>query len=199
MSKYTGRIIRSKDLVQEFREKELTRRRFVRGAATFGAALPLASALPGCVTTTRVDDDDDTTPTNHLVGMATGDQYTATLRAALDETVGRNQLEFIQPGDTVYLKVNSNSGDYYPYSTRPKMVERMTGHWSGEPIGSLSATVPSGATLTPTTTWSRTASSKQPRTPAPSSSFSMTTRSIGSSSAKTTTPTGTVDSAIPCR
>jgi len=132
MGKYTGRIIRSKDLVQEFHEKELSRRRFVRSAATVGAGLPLVSALPGCVSPAPSNDDDDTDlPTNHLVGMATGDQYTATLRAALDETVGRNQLEFIQPGDTVYLKVNSNSGDYYPYSTRPKMVERIT-EWALE-------------------------------------------------------------------
>ncbi len=132
MGKNTGRIIRSKDLVQEFREKELSRRRFVRSAATVGAGLPLVSALPGCVTPVLSNDDDEPDPpTNHLVGMATGDQYTATLRAALDETVGRNQLEFIQPGETVYLKVNSNSGDYYPYSTRPKMVERIT-EWALE-------------------------------------------------------------------
>ena len=100
MGKYTGRIIRSKDLVQEFREKELSRRRFVRSAATVGAGLPLPSAVPGCVTSTPSDDDDaPDPPTNYLVGMATGDQYTATLRAALNETVGRNQLEFIQPGE----------------------------------------------------------------------------------------------------
>ena len=130
MSKYTGRIIRSKDLVQEFHEKEMSRRRFVRSAATVGAGLPLVSAT-GCITPAPSDDDDSSEVTNYLVGMATGDQYTATLRAALDETVGRNQLGFIGSGDTVYLKVNSNSGDYYPYSTRPKMVERIT-EWAIE-------------------------------------------------------------------
>ena len=130
MSKYTGRIIRSKDLIQEFHEKEMSRRRFVRNAAVAGASLPLVSAT-GCVTPGTDDDDDTPEVTNYLVGMATGEQYTATLRAALNETVGRNELEFIGTGDTVYLKVNSNSGDYYPYSTRPKMVERMT-EWALE-------------------------------------------------------------------
>jgi uncharacterized protein (DUF362 family) len=128
MSKYTGRIIRSKDLVQEFQEKELSRRRFVQSAAKVGAGLPLVATLPGCL---PEPDPDPDTPTNYLVGMATGEQYTSTLRAALDETIGRDQLSFIQSGDTVYLKVNSNSGDYYPYSTRPKMVERMT-EWAFE-------------------------------------------------------------------
>ena len=128
MSKYTGRIIRSKDLVQQFQEKEMSRRRFVQRAATVGTALPLASALPGCV---AEPDGEPDSPTNYLVGMATGEQYTATLRAALNETVGRDELGFIRSGDTVYLKVNSNSGDFYPYSTRPKMVERLT-EWARE-------------------------------------------------------------------
>ena len=126
MSKYTGRTIRSKDLIQQFQEKELSRRRFVQGAAKVGAGLPLVATLPGCL-----PDPEYIDPTNYLVGMATGEQYTSTLRAALDETIGRDQLAFIRSGDTVYLKVNSNSGDFYPYSTRPQMVERMT-EWAFE-------------------------------------------------------------------
>ena len=38
------------------------------------------------------------------------------LQAALAETVG---LSMIKPGQSVYLRVNSNSGDVYPYSTSP--------------------------------------------------------------------------------
>ena len=103
MSKYTGRTIRSKDLIQQFQEKELSRRRFVQGAAKVGAGLPLVATLPGCLP--DPGDRGPESPTNYLVGMATGEQYTATLRAALDETIGRDQLAFIQSGDTVYLKV----------------------------------------------------------------------------------------------
>ncbi|MBJ95288.1 MAG: hypothetical protein CMP23_12570 [Rickettsiales bacterium] len=129
MSKNSGRILRSSELTELFRHKELSRRRFVARAATIGAGLPLAAALPGCTTST--EPEPTAPPTNYLVGMASGDQYTSTLRAALNETVGREQLGFIETGETVYLKVNSNSGDYYPYSTRPKMVQRLT-EWALE-------------------------------------------------------------------
>jgi len=126
MSLRIGRILRSNDLVQEFREKELSRRRFIAGAAKASAGLGVVGGLGACTPGENDDSEPEAEIRNYLVGMATGDQYTSTLRAALDETIGRDQLGFIESGDTVYLKVNSNSGDYYPYSTRPKMVERVT-------------------------------------------------------------------------
>jgi uncharacterized protein (DUF362 family) len=57
---------------------------------------------------------------SHLVGMG----YDATdrnkaLQAALAETIG---LGMIKAGQSVYLRVNSNSGDVYPYSTSPDTI-----------------------------------------------------------------------------
>jgi uncharacterized protein (DUF362 family) len=129
-----GRIIRSRDIEEEFLRKELNRRAFIQRAAALsagGAGLGLA----GCVVPPGTDDDDATeepTPApTYLVGVGAGEGYKTALEAALAETVGRNGLEFIQPGDTVFIKVNSNSGDYYPYSTRPRMVEEV-GKWCWE-------------------------------------------------------------------
>lgn len=43
---------------------------------------------------------------------------------ALQET---HNFDFVQSGQTVYLKVNTNSGDEYPYSTSPDMIRWVVG------------------------------------------------------------------------
>jgi uncharacterized protein (DUF362 family) len=129
-----ARIIKSKEVEAEFLQKELNRRAFIQRAALGAGAVGFAGCAPGGGGggggTTPGDDDDatDEDPTpgpTYLVGVGAGDGYKTALEAALNETVGRNGLEFIEPGDNVFIKVNSNSGDYYPYSTRPRMVEEV--------------------------------------------------------------------------
>ena len=61
-----------------------------------------------------------TNKTPHLVGMGfDAADRDAALKAALAETVG---LGMIKAGQSVYLRVNSNSGDPYPYSTSPDTI-----------------------------------------------------------------------------
>ncbi len=124
-----GRIIRSKEAGEEFLAKEMNRRAFIRNAAAASAGtagMGLAACDPnpgqGDDDDSAGGDDDDTPAPTYLVGVGAGDSFQAALEAALNETVGRNGLEFIQPGDTVFLKVNCNSGDPFPYSTSPDMV-----------------------------------------------------------------------------
>ena len=135
-----ARIIRSRDTEEEFLRKELNRRAFIQRAAALSAGtagLGLTACTPGGTNPGDDDDsapgdDDDATPDpTFLVGVGAGEGYKTALEAALDQTVGRNGLEFVQPGDTVFLKVNANSGDPYPYSTRPRMVEEV-GRWCWE-------------------------------------------------------------------
>lgn len=130
-----GRTLESRSLTEEFVAKELTRRQMVQSVmlATVGTWLG-AAGLAGCGSSTTTtagngapapmpsdtSGGDPSMPpatTQHLVGMG----YDATdrnkaLQAALAETLG---LGMIKPGDSVYLRVNSNSGDMYPYSTSP--------------------------------------------------------------------------------
>jgi uncharacterized protein (DUF362 family) len=134
-SRKTGRrIIESKTLADEFVAKELSRRQMVQAVmlGTVGTWLG-ASGLAGCATTKEssngssgsdpaVDADaGDTTPsTAHLVGMGYDERdRTKALEAALAETIG---LGMIKAGQSVYLRVNSNSGDIYPYSTSPDTI-----------------------------------------------------------------------------
>ena len=134
-----GRLLDSNALVDEFVAKEISRRQMVRGVmmSTVGGWLG-ATGLAACGNepVDGVDDEllrrdagprdggsdgglrDAAVPsTAHLVGMG----YHATRRddalvAALAETIG---LGMIRRGQSVYLRVNSNSGDLYPYSTSP--------------------------------------------------------------------------------
>ena len=135
-----GRIIdstASRSLTDEFVAKELSRRQMVQGALLASAAMVGGAGLLGCSSTTVVTEvpaappgtppptGEPTDPANpatpavgsHLVGMGydAADRNKA-LQAALAETVG---LSIIKPGQSVYLRVNSNSGDVYPYSTSP--------------------------------------------------------------------------------
>ncbi|MDB5215489.1 MAG: hypothetical protein JWO86_3416 [Myxococcaceae bacterium] len=132
-----GRTLESRTLTEEFVAKELTRRQMVQSVmlATVGTWLG-ASGLAGCgsnttttagtgapapaATGTGEPDPGMMTPatTQHLVGMGyDATDRTKALQAALAETLG---LGMIKPGDSVYLRVNSNSGDMYPYSTSPE-------------------------------------------------------------------------------
>ena len=129
------RTIESKVLADEFAEKELSRRQMVQAVmlGTVGTWLGSAGLL-GCATKTVVRNDGssggapggdagdgETTPTTkHLVGMGydPSDRNVA-LEAALAETIG---LGMIKAGQSVYLRVNSNSGDVYPYSTSPDTI-----------------------------------------------------------------------------
>lgn len=125
MTKPRGRTIQSSILLDEFRAKELNRRNFIKRVAAASAGGAVLGGLPGCVP--AQDDDDDTpAPVDHLLGMGGGEGYKSALEAALNETVARDGFAgVVSKGDTVYLKVNSNSGDYYPYSTRPRMIEEL--------------------------------------------------------------------------
>lgn len=136
-----GRTIDSKSATDEFVAKELTRRQMVQSVmlATVGTWLGV-SGLAGCTTTTTVQEPGTTPPAptgtsepdpndpskpapkvgSHLVGMGYDEaDRNKALQAALAETVG---LSMIKPGDSVYLRVNSNSGDVYPYSTSPDTI-----------------------------------------------------------------------------
>jgi uncharacterized protein (DUF362 family) len=132
-----GRTLESASLTEEFVAKELTRRQMVQSVmlATVGTWLG-ATGLVGCGSSTTTtsgsgtpapaatgtgEPDPSMTPattTQHLVGMGyDATDRTKALQAALAETLG---LGMIKPGDSVYLRVNSNSGDLYPYSTSPE-------------------------------------------------------------------------------
>ncbi len=119
-----GRTLRSKDLVAEFRQKEMSRRAFIARASSAGAGGALLVGLPGC------DPEPDPDPVevqNFLVGLGGGDGYKSALMAAMNETVARDGLAgVVNTGDVVFLKVNANSGDMYPYSTKPRIIEEVT-------------------------------------------------------------------------
>lgn len=134
MTHGSGRIIRSRDLVAEFVEKELSRRAFVRRAALAGAGGAALAGLPGCPhppeddDSAHGDDDDSAAPQTSLVGLGSGKDFDAALEAAMAETVARGGLAgVVSPGDVVFLKPNCNSGDDYPYSTQGRMIEKVGG------------------------------------------------------------------------
>lgn len=135
-----GRTIDSRSLTEEFVAKELSRRQMVQSVmlATVGTWLGSAGLL-GCGSSTTTQGNgtpapapaptgtgapgDGTTPpktAQHLVGMGYDESdRNKALQAALAETIG---LGMIKPGQSVYLRVNSNSGDVYPYSTSPATI-----------------------------------------------------------------------------
>lgn len=138
MSSTTGRrsgggVIKSVDLLQEYMEKEQKRRAFLRGllgtTALGGAALvgcgdnggntPAPGTDAGMGTDTGAAQDAPPMRTTHLVGMGHNDDHIQAAELALAETVGFSR---IQRGQRVYLKVNTNSGDVYPYSTSPDLI-----------------------------------------------------------------------------
>lgn len=136
-------VVDSEDLRQEYREKELSRRAILQGAL---AAAALAACGDNASTgTPNPTVDAGTTPTDtgagpvdsgapedvppartpHLVGLGWHESdHVAAARLALEETLG---LGMITRGQTVYLKVNTNSGDAFPYSTSPEIIRWVVG------------------------------------------------------------------------
>lgn len=140
-----GRILDSKDLVDEFVAKELSRRQMIQSVLAGSAAMWLGGSALGCSTTvvspgsssgssgTSSGENPDpgtssgTPPAGggHLVGMGFDEtSRDKALEAALKETIG---LGMIKAGQSVYLRVNSNSGDVYPYSTAPETIIKIGG------------------------------------------------------------------------
>ncbi len=139
MSSTTGRrsgggVVKSTDLLQEYLEKDQKRRAFLKGI--LGTAALGGAALAGCGDNggntpgpgTDAGAGTDTGPATqdvppmrmtHLVGMGHHEDHVQAAELALAETVG---FANIQRGQTVYLKVNTNSGDVYPYSTSPALI-----------------------------------------------------------------------------
>lgn len=132
-----GRTIESTDLLQEYQAKELKRRSLLAGALGLGAA----SMLAGCGDNggnnngggsdagngnTDAGGQQDVPPmrTQHLVGMGHSDDHLQAAELALAETAG---FSGITRGQRVYLKVNTNSGDIFPYSTSPELLTWVIG------------------------------------------------------------------------
>lgn len=128
--KLGGRTIDSKTLVDEYVAKELSRRQMVQ-AVMLGTV-----GLAACTTTTIKQEqvpaggtgengtpeggEADPAAGKHLVGLGYDEtDRNAALEAALAETIG---LGMIKAGESVYLRVNANSGDPYPYSTSPDTI-----------------------------------------------------------------------------
>jgi uncharacterized protein (DUF362 family) len=137
------REIDAKSLVDEYVAREASRRQFMRATmlATVGTwlgARGLAACGPsnaaggdsgaggneaGTSQDSAMPTDSGVNPMPHLVGMGYHEtDHAAAVSAALAETVG---LSMIRPGDSVYLRVNSNSGDFYPYSTSPDTLQQI--------------------------------------------------------------------------
>ncbi len=134
-----GRIIEAPGLLAEFEEKEMSRRAILKGAIASSAAALAGGALAGCsdpargpvgdagagdtaTADTGVEDTAMPPPPTHLVGMGYDPDYMTAFDAAMSETVN---LSFIEPGDTVYFKVNCNNGDLYPHSTNPDLITEL--------------------------------------------------------------------------
>ena len=136
-------------LLDTFIEKELERRRMLGlsfKAGLGGLLAAYAGGLAGCDsggngngdpdggdTDTTTNTTTDTGDPVHLVGIAGGSSATSCVASALALTGG---LSFVEPGQSVFLKLASNEGDNYPYSTNPEtliwMVEQLQAAGAGE-------------------------------------------------------------------
>lgn len=135
-----GKVIESRDLLDEYREKDLSRRSLLLGALSAAAAAvacsdngttPNPTPVTDAATDVGTDAATDTAPvdttpprTAHLVGAGQHDDHVMAAELALQET---HNFDFVQRGQTVYLKVNTNSGDPFPYSTSPDMIRWVVG------------------------------------------------------------------------
>ncbi len=132
-----SRTIESRDLMDEYLAKDLSRRHLLQGALA-SAALVGCGSDPAPNPTPGADAGPDAAPdaspdvapvmpparVRHLVGMGQNDDHVMAAEAALAET---HDFSFIQTGQRVYLKVNTNSGDPFPYSTSPDMIRWVVG------------------------------------------------------------------------
>lgn len=131
-----GRTIESRDLLQEYVEKDLSRRSLLMGSLA-AATVAMGCSDAGNPTTPTVDGGgaadvpgDSGAPADvpparmtHLVGAGQSDDHVAAANLALQETTG---FDFVRSGQRVYLKINTNSGDAFPYSTSPDMIRWVT-------------------------------------------------------------------------
>ena len=133
-----SRIVQSQSLVDEYLAKEMSRRQMVQ-KVMLGS---IGASLAACTTTTVKEENvpggntppgteqpgteqPGTETQKHLTGMGYDEaDRNVALEAALKETVG---LSMIKPGESVYLRVNANSGDPYPYSTSPDTIKAIGG------------------------------------------------------------------------
>ncbi|MBX3191089.1 MAG: DUF362 domain-containing protein [Labilithrix sp.] len=119
-------MLEDRHLAEEFEAHEMSRRKLLAGALGFAAAL----GIGGCAAPSDADDENTEASEDELrARRAVGIGYDATsvgkaIDAALAETRG---LASIARGDSVYLKVNTNSGDPAPYSTSPELLEHLGG------------------------------------------------------------------------
>ena len=106
------------------KKNDLTRRDFLKGAATVAAGAAVFG-LQGCADTDQqLANLAQQAPAGQpLVGIARHESTEQAVRQAIALTSG---LGFISPGDTILLKPNVNSGDPYPYSTNPQVVAAVT-------------------------------------------------------------------------
>jgi uncharacterized protein (DUF362 family) len=128
-------------LLDTFLEKELHRRRMLGISLRTGIggllAAHLGPALLGCDDSggsAKPDAGPDGGATEtHLIGIAGGDSATAAAASALALAGG---LDFVEPGQSVFLKLASNDGDLYPFSTNPDLliwiVEQLQAAGAGE-------------------------------------------------------------------
>lgn len=141
-----SRVIDSTDLQQEYMAKELNRRQILQGALAVAAANVACSSTPTTGTGPSQDagggadvgggadaaveqdaavaQDVPVAPPTHLVGVGYDDDHIRAVELALEQTVAFSN---IQRGQTVYLKVNTNSGDPFPYSTSPDVIRYVVG------------------------------------------------------------------------
>jgi uncharacterized protein (DUF362 family) len=118
--------MKSQALEDEFLEKEFARRRTAdrvlmntlntwldkNSTSTNSAGLSLPNE-------SKARTDNSVVP-YHLAGVGYDEvDPMVALRKALEQTIAMTE---IRSGDSVYLRVNSNSGDPYPYSTSPKVI-----------------------------------------------------------------------------
>lgn len=135
-----SRVIDSTDLQQEYLAKELNRRQILQGALAAAAVNVACSSTPAAPGPTPSQDSGvtggtdvqtaadvpmqppvDVPParTTHLVGVGYDDDHVRAVELAMEQTIGFSR---IQRGQRVYLKVNTNSGDPFPYSTSPDVI-----------------------------------------------------------------------------
>ncbi|MFO0605430.1 MAG: DUF362 domain-containing protein [Polyangiales bacterium] len=135
-----GRTIESRDLMDEYLAKDFSRRHLLQGALASAALIGCGSDPAPGNPTPGADASRDAAPADaslpdvapdkpparmpHLVGMGQSDDHIMAAEAALAET---HNFDFIQRGQRVYLKVNTNSGDPFPYSTSPDMIRWVVG------------------------------------------------------------------------
>lgn len=122
MSYLRMRTRSDRSLVREFQAHEMSRRKLL------GLGVAAAIGLGGCAGA-RDDEatgaSEDELRSRSAVGVGhDAASLEKAIDAALAETLG---LSEIRAGDSVYLKVNTNSGDPAPYSTSPALLAHLGG------------------------------------------------------------------------